>query len=171
MSKHQRSTVPSSASAALRASSIASMKARSSMPRRVEENGVMVSSAYRTCCRAMSRAISYVSSRTSSGVRIRSTTDRYTLMKWAKSVNVKKSARASGSVGTWESGWRAASSETIRGEAEPTWWTCSSALGSPAMKACWSRAPAAAVWCSVKGSSPGNGAPDRARVGGTRVIG
>ncbi len=156
MSKHQRSTVPNSASADLRASSIASMKARSSMPRRVEENGVTVSSAYRICCRAMSRAISYVSSRTSSGVRIRSTTDRYTSMKCAKSVNVKKSARASGSVGTLESGWRAASSATIRGEAEPTWWTCSSALGSPAMKACGSRTPAAARWWwSVKGSSPG----------------
>lgn len=89
MSKHQRSTVPNSASAALRASSIAAMKPLSSMPRRVEENGVMVSSAYRTCWRASSRATSYVSSRTSSGVRIRSTTDRYTSMKCAKSVNVK----------------------------------------------------------------------------------
>ncbi|MGX1117662.1 hypothetical protein RKD37_003025 [Streptomyces ambofaciens] len=36
-------------------------------------------------------------------------------MKCAKSVNVKKSASASGSVGTLESGWRAASSETMRG--------------------------------------------------------
>lgn len=76
MSKHQRRTVPNSASADLRASSIAAMKARSSMPRRVEEYGVMVSSAYRMFCRAMSRAISKVSSRTSSGVRTRSTTDR-----------------------------------------------------------------------------------------------
>ncbi len=58
MSKHQRSTVPNSVSAALRASSIASMNASSSIPRRVEENGVMVSSAYRTCCRARSRATS-----------------------------------------------------------------------------------------------------------------
>lgn len=89
MSKHHRSTVPNSASAALRASSIAAMKASSSIPRRVEENGVMVSSAYRTCCRARSRATSKVSSRTSSGVRMRSTTDRYTWTKWAKSVNVK----------------------------------------------------------------------------------
>ncbi len=45
MSKHQRSTVPKSASAAVRASSIASMKAPSSIPRRVDENGVIVSSA------------------------------------------------------------------------------------------------------------------------------
>ncbi|GAA3295363.1 hypothetical protein GCM10020295_22360 [Streptomyces cinereospinus] len=27
------------------------------------------------------------------------------------------------------------------GEAEPTWWTCSSALGRPAMKACGAKAP------------------------------
>lgn len=76
MSKHQRRTTPSSASAALRASSIASMKPCSGIPRRVELNGVTVSSAYRMFCRAMSLAISKVSSRTSSGVRTRSTTDR-----------------------------------------------------------------------------------------------
>src|SRR4249919_3224985 len=28
-----------------------------------------------------------------------------------------------------------ASSETMAGDAEPTWWTCSSTLGRPAMKA------------------------------------
>lgn len=55
-------------------------------------------------------------------------------MKCAKSVKVKYSARASGSVGTFESGCREASSATMRGDAEPTWWTWSSALGSPAMK-------------------------------------
>ncbi len=41
-------------------------------------------------------------------------------MKCAKSVKVKKSTRASGSEGTFVSECRAASSETIRGEAEPT---------------------------------------------------
>ena len=55
-------------------------------------------------------------------------------MKWAKSVKVKKRARASGSCGTGLSGCRPASSATIRGEADPTWCTCSSALGRPATK-------------------------------------
>src|SRR5690349_729453 len=55
-------------------------------------------------------------------------------MKWAKSRNVKNSRSASRSDGTPAAGWRAASSETIRGDADPTWWTCSSALGRPAMK-------------------------------------
>ena len=55
-------------------------------------------------------------------------------MKWAKSVKVKKRARASGSCGTGLSGCRPASSATIRGDADPTWCTCSSALGRPAMK-------------------------------------
>ena len=55
-------------------------------------------------------------------------------MKCAKSRKVKYSASAAGSLGTAESGCRAASSATMRGEADPTWWTCSSALGSPAMK-------------------------------------
>src|SRR4051794_30572206 len=54
-------------------------------------------------------------------------------MKCAKSRNSKKSRRASGSLGTVP-GCRSASSLTMRGEAEPTWCTCSSALGSPAMK-------------------------------------
>src|SRR3954447_2414793 len=53
-------------------------------------------------------------------------------MKCAKSRNSKNAARASGSLGTTP-GWRSASSATARGDAEPTWWTCSSALGSPAM--------------------------------------
>ncbi len=56
MSKHQRSTTPRSFSAALRASSMASMKATSGMPRLTEEYGVTVSSAYRICWRAMSSA-------------------------------------------------------------------------------------------------------------------
>ena len=55
-------------------------------------------------------------------------------MKWAKSRKVKNSRSASRSDGTPAAGWRAASSETIRGDADPTWWTCSSALGRPAMK-------------------------------------
>src|SRR6478672_11674177 len=55
-------------------------------------------------------------------------------MKWAKSRNVKNCLRSSRSLGTPASGWRAASSETIRGDADPTWCTCSSALGRPAMK-------------------------------------
>src|SRR4051794_27205048 len=54
-------------------------------------------------------------------------------MKCAKSRNSKNLRSASGSLGTGP-GCRSASSETIRGEAEPTWWTCSSALGSPVMK-------------------------------------
>src|SRR3954468_9042893 len=52
-------------------------------------------------------------------------------MKCAKSRNAKKSRSRSGSLGTVP-GWRSASSLTIRGEAEPTWCTCSSALGRPA---------------------------------------
>src|SRR6478609_5528458 len=55
-------------------------------------------------------------------------------MKWAKSRKVKNSRSASRSDGTPAAGWRAASSETIRGDADPTWWTCNSALGRPAMK-------------------------------------
>src|SRR6478609_4156928 len=55
-------------------------------------------------------------------------------MKWAKSRKVKNSRSASRSDGTPAAGWRAASSETIRRDADPTWWTCSSALGRPAMK-------------------------------------
>jgi hypothetical protein len=54
-------------------------------------------------------------------------------MKCAKSRKAKNSRSLSGSAGTTP-GWRAASSLTIRGLAEPTWWTWSSALGSPAMK-------------------------------------
>ena len=54
-------------------------------------------------------------------------------MKCAKSRNSKNSRSSSGSLGTVP-GWRAASSATIRGEAEPTWWTCSSALGRPPTK-------------------------------------
>ena len=43
---------------------------------------------------------------------------------------------ASGSAGTGDvPSLRAASSATIRGEADPTWCTCSSALGMPTMKA------------------------------------
>ena len=55
---------------------MASMNPTSGMFRLVELYGVTVSSAYRMFCRAMSRATSKVSSRTSSGVRTRSTTDR-----------------------------------------------------------------------------------------------
>ena len=55
-------------------------------------------------------------------------------MKWAKSRKVKNSLSPSRSEGTPAPGWRAASSETIRGDADPTWWTCSSAFGRPAMK-------------------------------------
>src|SRR6478735_12173028 len=54
-------------------------------------------------------------------------------MKCAKSRNSKNFRSASGSFGTVP-GCRSASSETIRGEADPTWWTWSSALGRPAMK-------------------------------------
>src|SRR5688572_18901176 len=56
-------------------------------------------------------------------------------MKWAKSVKVKYDASRSGSAGTGEvPSCLAASSATIRGDADPTWWTCSSAFGSPATK-------------------------------------
>src|SRR5687767_11881457 len=54
-------------------------------------------------------------------------------MKCAKSRNAKKSASNAGSLGTFP-GWRWASSETMRGDAEPTWCTCSSALGRREMK-------------------------------------
>src|SRR6478609_9473257 len=54
-------------------------------------------------------------------------------MKWPKSRKAKNSASSSGSLGTTP-GCREASSETIRGEADPTWCTCSSALGRRAMK-------------------------------------
>src|SRR5690349_14532826 len=68
----------------------------------------------------------------SASVRISATTARYTSTKCAKSRNSKNRRSSSGSTGT-DPGWRIASSETISGEAEPTWWTCSSALGRPAM--------------------------------------
>src|SRR5918993_2965371 len=61
-------------------------------------------------------------------------------MKWAKSRKVKNSRSSARSRGTPASGWRAASSETIRGDADPTWWTCSSALGRPVMKS-WRLTP------------------------------
>ena len=55
-------------------------------------------------------------------------------MKWAKSRKSKYAASASTSVGTGVSpACRAASSAAMRGETEPTWCTCSSALGRPAM--------------------------------------
>ena len=64
-------------------------------------------------------------------------------------------------------GWRAASSETIRGDADPTWWTCSSALGRPAMK-CWRLTPAqcrrGAVSCPARPSLPRSSADGRALV-------
>jgi hypothetical protein len=58
MSKHHRSTMPSSASARIRASSIAAQNASAGMPRDTCEYGVTVSSAYRTCWRASSRPTS-----------------------------------------------------------------------------------------------------------------
>src|SRR5918997_5134111 len=53
-------------------------------------------------------------------------------MKCGKSSKTKKSRSCPGSLGTVP-GCRAASSATIRALAEPTWCTCSSALGRPAM--------------------------------------
>ena len=50
MSKHQRSTMPKSRSAASRASSMASQNASASIPRMTEVYGEQVSSAYRICC-------------------------------------------------------------------------------------------------------------------------
>ncbi len=56
-------------------------------------------------------------------------------MKWAKSVKVKYSASSAASGGTGvDPACRAASAATVCGDAEPTWWTCSSAFGRPAMK-------------------------------------
>src|SRR3954447_23959596 len=56
-------------------------------------------------------------------------------MKCAKSLNTKYSASFSASGGTGVlPACRAASSATMRGEAEPTWWTWSSAFGRPLMK-------------------------------------
>ena len=55
-------------------------------------------------------------------------------MKCAKSVKVKYSASSSGSGGTGVlPACRAASVATVCGAADPTWWTCSSAFGRPAM--------------------------------------
>ena len=54
-----------------------------------------------------------------------------------REVGERRSSRASrsGSAGTGvRPSCRAASSATVRGDAEPTWWTCSSALGRPATK-------------------------------------
>ncbi len=64
-------------------------------------------------------------------------------MKCSKSRNAKYFASSSGSLGTTP-GWRSASSATIRGDAEPTWWTCSSAFGIRAMKA--ARSGMAQAW-------------------------
>jgi len=59
MSKHQRSTMPKSRSAACRASSMASQNAWASIPRMTEVYGEQVSSAYRIdWLSTMSRAIS-----------------------------------------------------------------------------------------------------------------
>ena len=55
-------------------------------------------------------------------------------MKWAKSRKSKKSRQLLGVGRARRRGGASASSATIRGEADPTWWTCSSALGRPAMK-------------------------------------
>ena len=81
-------------------------------------------------------------------------------MKWAKSRKVKNSLSPSRSLGTPASGWRAASSETIRGDADPTWWTCSSALGRPAMKG-WRLTPRSVVSPGV--SRPNRPSPRRCR--------
>ena len=83
-------------------------------------------------------------------------------MKCAKSVKVKKRASASGSCGTGLSGWRPASSATIRGDADPTWCTCSSALGRPATKALRS-GRGGARRCSWPVSVPDAGPPTAAR--------
>jgi hypothetical protein len=58
MSKIHRSVTPSSFSAAVRASSIASQNASAAMPRSTDVCGVTVSSEYRMFCAAISRAIS-----------------------------------------------------------------------------------------------------------------
>ena len=90
-------------------------------------------------------------------------------MKCAKSVKVKKRASASGSCGTGLSGWRRASSATIRGEADPTWCTCSSALGRPATKVVevGCGVPRRCSWrASVPDAVPGRGSPEPGGAGG-----
>src|SRR3954447_16219099 len=81
----------------------------------------------------------------SSGVRISATTARYTSTKWAKSRNSKNLLSCSRSLGTVP-GCRAASSLTMRADADPTWWTWSSALGRPRMNCsrCGANGPDAA---------------------------
>src|SRR6478672_9078657 len=54
-------------------------------------------------------------------------------MKWDRSSKTKNLASSAGSLGTVP-GCRLASSATTRWDTEPTWWTCSSTLGRPAMK-------------------------------------
>ncbi len=76
MSKHQRRVRSRSASMARRASSTASQNASAAIPRVTDEYGVRVSSAYRTFWSARPTPMSWVSVQTSSGVRIRSTTER-----------------------------------------------------------------------------------------------
>ena len=63
-------------------------------------------------------------------------------------------AASSGSLGHACPGCRAASSATIRGEAEPTWWTCSSALGRPAMKSAEAHAAQSVSAAADDGSAP-----------------
>src|SRR3546814_785317 len=82
-------------------------------------------------------------------------------MKCAKSRKAKKSFNSSGSLGTVP-GCLSAKVLTIRGEAEPTWCTCSSALGRPAMKADRSRAVCAVTLavCQRPGAQPKTSAVD-----------
>ena len=85
-------------------------------------------------------------------------------MKCAKSRNVEELGAAPRGRSAPSPGCRAASSATMRGEAEPTWCTCSSALGRPAMKAAYGdgsrRGAATGMAVSVAG--------DRVRSAGCR---
>ena len=120
--------------AAIRASSMASQNASAGMPR-VHRRVRRARSARRTAPAgaARSRMTSSVSMRTSSASRTRSTTLRYTSMKW-REVGEREVVGEQVRVGRHrcDARCRAASRATVSGDADPTWWTCSSALGRPA---------------------------------------
>ena len=134
MSKHQRSTMPSSRSAASRASSMASRNASAGMPRcteRVRRDGQL--------------GVADLPGRHVAGhlvgqhPDVRRVADQVhhgqVHLDEVREVPEGEVVGQQLRVGRHPAaGCRAASSATMRGEAEPTWCTCSSALGSPAMK-------------------------------------
>ena len=124
----------SRARAPIRASSIASQNASTGIPRLTEVYGVNVSSAYRTCWWASSRRPRRSASsrpRCGSGRRRPGRLDE------VREVAELEEAASSFGIGRAPVDARVALGQLRddRGAADPTWWTCSSALGSPAMKA------------------------------------